>query len=56
MCVQGIRGGCEIPPASQCVVVVLALLFLLFVLWSGQAGTEPARSDSTGLETSLQTR
>lgn len=47
---QGIRNGSDIPFASQVMLVLLALLFLGLVLWTGQAGTDSSHADSIGLE------
>ncbi|MGN0845044.1 MAG: hypothetical protein ACI4QT_07480 [Kiritimatiellia bacterium] len=48
--VQGIRNGSDIPFASQVILVLLALLFLGVVLWTGQTGTDSSHADSIGLE------
>lgn len=48
--VQGIRNGSDIPFASQVMLVLLALLFLGLVLWTGQTGADSSHADSIGLE------
>ena len=47
---QWLRDGRDIPFGSQVLLVLLALLFLGIVLWTGQAGTDSSHADSIGLE------